>query len=58
MVIKCDLCNKEFKYKVDLERHKNRKTTCNKSNELYNCDICKSDFNSKSHLESHEKTHY
>jgi len=55
-MFKCDLCDKEFKFKSKFEEHKNKKKSCNKSKISYNCEICKADFNHKSHLERHEKT--
>jgi uncharacterized C2H2 Zn-finger protein len=40
----CSLCNKEFKYESELNRHKNRKTGCNKNDDDFNCQICNSNF--------------
>ena len=49
----CNKCNKQFKYKSELEKHKNKKKPCNAKIENYNCDICGSNFNYKSLLERH-----
>ena len=35
----CSLCNKEFKYESELNKHKNRKTGCNKNDDDFNCQI-------------------
>lgn len=53
---KCDLCNKNFTSKFNLERHKNNKKPCNAAKESYNCEMCKSNFDYKAHLDIHNKT--
>ena len=55
-MFKCDLCNKEFEFKVYLERHKNNKNPCVKSKDLNNCKLCNMEFPSNSQLKRHEKT--
>jgi hypothetical protein len=52
---RCLKCKKEFKFDSELNRHKNRKTDCNK-NDNFNCNICKSDFKFKSDYLRHKKT--
>jgi DNA-directed RNA polymerase subunit RPC12/RpoP len=52
---KCLKCKKEFKFDSELNRHKNRKTQCNKLNN-YNCNICKKEFKYESKLNEHGKT--
>ena len=52
---KCQLCNKIFNSKCDLDRHKNRKKPCNKK-ESYECTDCDKIFKFKSKLEEHNKT--
>jgi hypothetical protein len=54
-MFKCDLCNKEFEYKVFLYRHKNRKTPCKKK-DSYDCNICNSNFKFECDLKRHKKT--
>jgi predicted SprT family Zn-dependent metalloprotease len=41
---KCNLCNKFFITPSKLNRHKNRKTSCNKIKEELKCEICKVNF--------------
>ena len=53
---KCTKCNKEFKYESDFNRHKNRKTECDKQQNNFNCNICKSNFKYESEYLRHEKT--
>ena len=54
-MFKCELCNKEYKYKSDFEKHKNRKTPCVKSISL-ECEHCKVKFKCKAEKLRHEKT--
>ena len=51
----CTKCNKTFKHKSLLERHKNNKKVCDILVESYDCNICESQFKHKSLLERHEK---
>ena len=53
---KCIKCNKEFQYESELNRHKKRKTVCNKNDEEFNCNVCKSNFKYQSDYLRHEKT--
>ena len=53
IIIDHNKCNKQFKYKSELEKHKNKKKPCNAKIENYDCDICGSNFNYKSLLERH-----
>jgi hypothetical protein len=55
-MFKCELCDKEFKFKVYLERHKDNKNPCVKSKDLNNCKLCNMKFPSNSQLKRHEKT--
>ena len=55
-MIICDLCNKEFKYKSELEKHKNKKKPCGDIIMKYNCNLCNSNFNFKSLLDRHLNT--
>jgi hypothetical protein len=48
----CIKCNKEFKFKSELERHKNKKKSCNKIIE-YKCNNCNKEFLNMSNLKSH-----
>ena len=52
---KCQLCNKIFPSKSKLDRHKNRKTPCNKK-EIYECVDCNQVFDFKSKIDIHNKT--
>jgi hypothetical protein len=52
---KCLKCNKEFIYESEFNRHKQRKTECNKNNK-FNCNYCNKYFKYKSKLIEHEKT--
>ena len=52
---KCSKCSKEFKYESDFNRHKNRKTPCNKKEEL-KCEICDVSFTCPYNKKIHEKT--
>ena len=54
-MFKCVKCNKEFKYESDLNRHKNRKTPCNKKEEL-KCNYCNVSFTCPYNKSIHEKT--
>ena len=51
-MVKCDLCNKEFRDNYCLNKHKERKKPCNVQKECYNCKSCKSNFSHKSLLET------
>ena len=51
-MFQCDKCNKEFKFKSQLNIHLNRKTACNKKNE-YICKTCNKIFLKKSNFENH-----
>jgi len=54
---KCLLCDKEFKYKSELNKHNNRKVKCNiKPNTNLNCDVCKINFKCNTERIRHEKT--
>jgi hypothetical protein len=52
---KCELCQKEFEFKVYLKRHKNNKKPCNLIDK-YECKDCNKIFKFKSKLEEHSKT--
>lgn len=52
MDFKCMYCYKEFKYKYYLDRHYNRKNSCNMV-ENTRCFICLKDFSSKDALKKH-----
>ena len=52
---KCDLCNKEFKFKSDLFKHKNRKTPCIKQ-PISDCELCKVKFKCNADKIRHEKS--
>jgi hypothetical protein len=53
---KCNKCNKDFKTKYNLDRHKSSKTPCNLKNLIYKCIECKKEFKYKSKLEEHKQT--
>lgn len=53
---KCNKCEKDFKFKSHLERHKNIKTPCNKHKEELSCDICNINFKCKTEKLRHEKS--
>lgn len=56
MDFKCMYCYKEFKYKYYLDRHYNRKNSCNMV-ENTRCFICLKDFSSKDALKkTYEQT--
>ena len=55
-MFKCNLCDKSFEFKYYLDRHKNRKSPCDKSKESNCCDICNIEFSCNSKLERHKKT--
>lgn len=50
----CHKCNKKFKSQYHLDRHLNRKNSCDKSNNFI-CDICKKEFTLKFNYERHKK---
>ncbi len=55
---KCNICDKQFKYKSDFSRHKSRKTPCKKiciSHENYECVECHKTYSSKSSLNRHRR---
>ena len=52
---KCNLCNKEFKYESEYNRHKNRKKSCINTNNL-NCQYCNINFTCPYNQKKHEKT--
>lgn len=54
-MFKCVKCNKEFKYESDLNRHKNRKSPCDKKEEL-KCNYCNVSFTCPYNKSIHEKT--
>ena len=54
-MLKCLKCNKKFKYESDLNRHKNRKTPCDKKVEL-KCNYCNLSFTCSHNKSVHEKT--
>jgi DNA-directed RNA polymerase subunit RPC12/RpoP len=54
-MLKCLKCNKKFKYESDLNRHKNRKTSCDKKDEL-KCNYCNLSFTCSYNKSVHEKT--
>jgi len=49
----CYKCNKQFKYKSELEKHKNKKKPCNMKITAHNCELCGSNFDYKSLLDRH-----
>ena len=51
---KCDLCDKIFPSKSKLEKHKDRKTPCNKIKESTKCDLCSIEFPCLAKLEKHK----
>ena len=55
-MVKCNLCDKEFKYPYLLERHKNNKIPCNKEKERTECKLCNVNFPCVAKLERHEKS--
>ena len=55
-MIKCNLCDKEFKYPYLLERHKNNKIPCNKKKESTECKLCNINFPCVAKLERHFKS--
>lgn len=50
----CHKCNKKFKSQYHLDRHLNRKNSCDKNN-IFICDICKKEFTLKFNYERHMK---
>lgn len=50
----CHKCNKKFKSQYHLDRHLNRKNSCDK-NSIFICDICKKEFTLKFNYERHLK---
>lgn len=58
---KCNICDKDFKYKSDFRRHKNRKTVCN-FNHLrevsFQCSKCYRSYSSQSNLNRHYNVHH
>ncbi len=56
--MKCQECNKEFKFKYEYDRHVNKKYPCeNKNNnKKYPCKYCNVIFTRPSHLKIHEDT--
>ena len=55
MVYKCLKCNKEFKFESKLNEHKNRKTRCDKKENL-KCNYCNVSFTCPYNKTIHEKT--
>jgi len=55
MIYKCIKCNKIFKYESDLNRHKDRKTSCDIKKEL-KCISCNVSFTCPYNQKIHEKT--
>ena len=53
---KCCKCNKEFEFESEYNRHKNRKTDCNKIKSQLKCDICNVNFQWPAEQKRHEKT--
>ncbi len=51
----CELCQKKFNTKYELERHQNRKNKCDKKTE-FQCEKCLKYFNSKYYLKTHIET--
>lgn len=56
MTLNCNKCNKIFKYKSELERHKQKKNPCNKIKEELKCGICNVNFTRPAEKVRHEKT--
>jgi uncharacterized C2H2 Zn-finger protein len=53
---KCDICNKEFKYKQNYIRHVNKKRACIKKKEdLFKCELCDKEFKRKDNYNRHYK---
>ena len=46
----CDVCNKQFKFKCKLERHKQVHTRT-----IFACNICSKSFKRKDHLKNHKE---
>jgi hypothetical protein len=55
-MFKCIKCSKVFEFKSDYNRHKDRKTECNKTIGEYKCIYCNKNFKYESKLEEHIKT--
>ena len=55
-MFKCFKCNKEFKYNSELQRHKNRKISCDTPKKEYKCELCKVNFKCPYDKNKHEKT--
>jgi len=55
-MLKCNNCNKEFRYESKLKEHKNRKSPCNLKNEDLECKSCNLKFTRLFNKNKHEKT--
>lgn len=55
-MVKCLKCKKEFKYQSDLNKHKNRKTPCDKVKDELKCNLCNINFKWPAEQVRHEKT--
>ena len=53
---KCKICNKQFQYESEFNRHKNRKTNCNIDNLNFECNICNLKFTRHFDKIRHENT--
>ena len=53
---KCETCEKNFKYKWMLDRHKKNKNTCSKSDINFECELCHTSYANKYRINRHYKT--
>ncbi len=52
----CNKCNKDFKYKSNLLRHQNNKTSCIRNTDELKCELCNVNFRCNSEHDRHIKT--